>query len=305
MSEICVSIFMLTYNQESFISQTINSVLKQNTNFRYQLVIGEDFSTDKTREICEMYAMQHRDRIKLLDSDKKYGLIQNFIRTLKQCDGKYVAILDGDDYWTDPLKLQKQVDFLDKNPEFSIVYTGIRNLYPSGEFRLKTWPDIKGPKIFDDLIFGNFIPSATAVFINNQKREYFPSWIGNFPYGDWPIYLWTIKNGGKIAYLDEVTAVYRKEIGVSEKLKLVSSDIARVNLDIVKCIYNDKQFAHKKNIVKSSLRNHQFSLMSNLFRERKFADSFKIGLKLFFVKPIKTVRIYIYIIKRIYFKKSF
>ncbi len=302
MNRICVSVFMLTYNQEMFISQTLNSVLMQNTNFRYQIAIGEDFSTDRTREICESFADQYGDKIKLLVSDKKYGLIQNFIRTLKECDGKYVAILDGDDYWTDPLKLQKQIDFLEKNHEFSIVYTGIRNLYPSGEVRLKTWPDIKGPKIFEDLIFGNIIPSVTAVFVNRQEKEDFPTWIGNFPYGDWPIYLWTIKNGGKIAYLDEVTAVYRKEIGVSEKLKLVSSDIARVNLDIVSCIYNDIQFAHKKTVVKKSLRIHQFSLMASLFREKHFAASFKIGLKLFFVQPVKTVKIYIYIFKRIYFK---
>lgn len=302
MTDYQVSIFMLTYNQESFISQTINSVLEQNTKFRYQLVIGEDFSTDKTREICEVYARQHSDRIKLLDSDKKYGLIQNFIRTLKECTGKYVAILDGDDYWTDPLKLQKQVDFLENNLDYSIVYTGIKNLYPTGEMRLKTWPDIKDPKIFDDLIFGNFIPSATAVFINKQKMEDFPSWIGDFPYGDWPIYLWTIKNGEKIGYLNEVTAVYRKEIGVSEKLKKVPSDIASVNLNIVKCVNEDKRFFKKKEVVERSLLQHQFSLMSCYFRERKFSKSFKIASLLFANNPVKVIRTYLYLFKRIYLK---
>lgn len=303
MNHICVSIFILTYNQELFIAQTLDSVLMQKTSFNYQLVIGEDLSEDNTRAICEQYAIKYGERIKLLDSDKKHGLIQNFIRTLKECDGKYIAVCDGDDYWTDPNKLQKQVDFLDNNPDYSIVYTGIKNLYPTGEFRLKNWPDIKGAKIFEDIIFGNFIPSVTAFYRNKQHVEDFPVWIEHFPYGDWPIYLWVTQNGEKIGYLNEVTAVYRKEIGVSEKLKKVPSDIASVNLNIVKCIYEDKRFFKNIEVVKRSLKKHQFSLMACYFRERKFLKSFKIGNLLFANNPVKVIRTYLYLIKRIYLKK--
>lgn len=303
MNEICVSVFMLAYNQEMFISQTLNSVLMQNTKFRYQVVIGEDFSTDRTREICESYANQYGDKVKLLVSDKKYGLIQNFIRTLKECEGKYIAVCDGDDYWTDPYKLQKQVDFLEYNPEYSIVYTGIKNLYPTGEFRLKTWPEIKGFKDFDQLIFGNFIPSVTAFYRNKQLFEDFPIWIENFPYGDWPIYLWLTQNGEKIGYLNEVTAVYRKEIGVSERLKKVPSDIASVNLNIVKCVKEDFRFIKKIEVIKRSLQQHQFSLMACYFREKKFFKSFKIGNSLFVNNPFKVIRTYLYLFKRVYLKK--
>lgn len=298
MNEICVSVFILTYNQEKFIGQTIESILEQNTDFPYQLVIGEDYSTDGTRSICEKYANSNPEKIKLLPSERNLGLINNFIRTLKECDGKYVAICDGDDYWIDPLKLQKQVDFLENNSDYSIVFTGIKFLYPNGDCNEVVWDELKDTSNFDDLIFSNFIPSVTALFRNKQGEENFPNWIYKFPYGDWPIYLWTIKNGDKIKYLNEITAIYRKEIGVSEKLKKVHSDIAKVNLEIVECVYNDLQFSDNKEILKPSLINHQFSLMGCYLRERKFHKSLPITLKLLLINPVKVVRNHLYILSR-------
>ncbi len=298
MSKICVSLFMLTYNQEEFIGQTIESILEQKTDFRYQLVIGEDCSTDNTRVICEKYAVENPDKIKLLPSERNLGLINNFIRTFKECTGKYVAICDGDDFWTDPLKLQKQVDFLENNPDYSIVFTSIKFLYPNGDSHEVVWEGLKETSNFEDLIFSNFIPSVTALFRNKQGKERFPTWIDRFPYGDWPIYLWTTKNGDKIKFLNEVTAVYRKEIGVSEKLKKVHSDIARVNLEIVESVYKDIKFKTKRELVKKSLQQHQFSLMACYFRENKFLESIKIAMKLIKTNPLRVIRTYLYLLRR-------
>ncbi len=289
---------MLTYNQEDFIGQTIESVLAQKTNFNYQLVIGEDLSSDSTRAICEKYANQFPDKIKLLPSLERLGLINNFIRTIKECDGKYIAVLDGDDYWTDPFKLQKQFDFLESHPDYSIVYTGLRNLFPSGEVQEKRWPEIKGPLTFDDLIFGNFIPSVTAFYCNKQFTVEIPSWTDQFPYGDWPIYLWLTRNGDKIGYIDEITGVYRKEIGVSERMKKVSSDIAKVNLGIVKCVYEDNMFLPKKNKVRQSLLKHKYSLLGSYFREGKYLKSLVVAKDLFFEEPVKVLKTYLYLAKR-------
>jgi glycosyltransferase involved in cell wall biosynthesis len=293
---------MLTYNQEMFIGQTIESILEQKTDFRYQLVLGEDYSTDNTRIICEKYAVENPDKIKLLPSERNLGLINNFIRTFKECDGKYVAICDGDDYWIDPLKLQKQVDFLENNADYSIVFTGIKFLYPNGDSHEVIWDELKETLNFDDLIFSNFIPSATALFRNKQGEENFPNWINRFPYGDWPIYLWTTKNGDKIKYLKEVTAVYRKEIGVSEKLKKVRSNIARVNLEIVECVFRDPNFLGQSELVKKSLQQHQFSLMARYFRVNKFSKSFNLAGDLFKKEPVKVIRTYLYILKRTFLK---
>lgn len=304
MSEICVSIFMLTYNQEKFIGQTIDSILDQKTNFRYQLVIGEDYSTDDTRVICERYATEHPEKIRLLPSKKNHGLINNFIRTFKECDGKYVAICDGDDYWTDPLKLQKQVDFLENNSDYSIVFTSIKFQYPNGDTHDVVWEELNESLNFEDLIFSNFIPSVTALFRNKQGEENFPAWINRFPYGDWPIYLWTSKHGEKIKYLKEITAVYRKEIGVSEKLKKTQSDIARVNLEIVEFVYRDETFQSKKEVVKESLLQHKFALMGIYFRETKFLASRILAMELIWIDPMRVLRAYLYILKRTVIKKS-
>ncbi|WP_026839477.1 glycosyltransferase [Gillisia sp. JM1] len=303
MENICVSVFILTYNQEEFIGQTIESILDQKTDFAYQLVIGEDCSTDNTRSICEKYAKENTDKIKLLPSVKNLGLINNFIRTLKECDGKYVAICDGDDYWIDPFKLKKQVDFLENNPDYSIVFTGVKFLFPDGNLQTKPAVGLTEVSCFKDLIFENYIPSVTVLFKNNQYFEEFPEWIDRFPYGDWPIYLWTIRNGGKIGYLEDITAVYRKEIGVSERLKLIPSDIVKVNLDIVDCVFRDSGFLSQRKVIKKSLQQHQFSLMASYFRENKFLKSLKMSFRLILVAPLKVIHTYLYLIKRKYLIK--
>lgn len=298
MQNISVSIFMLTYNQEGFIANTIESVLKQQTGFTYQLVIGEDCSSDSTRQICEDFAARYPEKVKLLDSNKRYGLINNFMRTLKECDGRYIAVCDGDDYWTDPNKLQKQFDFLESHPDHSIVYTGIRNLYPNGEFRDKTWPQIKGARYFEDLIIGNFIPSVSAFYRNKKEEENWPEWITNFPYGDWPVYLFLTRNGEKVGYINEITGVYRKEIGVSEKLKKTSSEIANVNLGIVQCVYMDNNFQNKTEHIHKSLQKQKFGLLGSYFREGRYAKSLSVAADLFKENPAKVLKTYAYLSKR-------
>jgi glycosyltransferase involved in cell wall biosynthesis len=116
---IMVSVCMIAYNIEHFIGEAIESVLSQHTTFPVQLVIGEDVSPDKTREICIAYKEKYPHRIKLLLHEKNLGLTANSIATQNACDGKYVAMCDGDDYWTDSNKLQTQIDFLESNPEYA------------------------------------------------------------------------------------------------------------------------------------------------------------------------------------------
>jgi len=112
-----VSIICITYNHEPYIAEAIEGVLMQKCSFPIELVIGEDCSTDNTRKICEEYANKS-ELIKLLPTETNLGMMPNFIRTLQSCTGKYIAMCEGDDYWTDPLKLQKQVDFLEANAEY-------------------------------------------------------------------------------------------------------------------------------------------------------------------------------------------
>ena len=117
-----VSVLTITYNHEKYIAQAIESVLIQEVNFDYELVIGEDCSTDKTREIVIDYQRKYPHKIRLLLNEKNLGMHRNFAQTYHACRGQYIAVLEGDDFWTSPHKLQKQVDFLDNNPDFAICF---------------------------------------------------------------------------------------------------------------------------------------------------------------------------------------
>lgn len=276
MDQITVSIFLLTYNQEQFIAQTINSILMQKANFNFQIVIGEDCSTDGTRSICETFAEKYSNKIKLLPAlEKNIGLIANYMRTIKACEGKYIAICDGDDYWIDENKLQKQVSFLEDNPNYSIVYSKLKKLFPDGTFKESIQRKLKQAGDFDDLVFENVIPSVTVLFRNRQNISAVPTWITNFPYGDWPTYLWILKDGGKIHFMDEITAVYRMHIGVSAQVRKSSSNTLLVNLGILKCIWNDSGFHHKKSIVLRAIQKLEVGLMTSYNREKQYLKALK------------------------------
>jgi len=123
MSDIVVSVCMITHNHESYIENAINGVLLQKVNFKIELVIGEDDSSDKTRSICERYTSSYPKMIRLLPKKRRLGMSENFLQTIQCCQGKYIAFCEGDDYWTDPFKLQMQVDFLNMNSSFVVSST--------------------------------------------------------------------------------------------------------------------------------------------------------------------------------------
>ena len=118
-----VSVKMITYNQKPYIAQAIEGVLRQETSFPFELLIGEDCSTDGTREIVFDYQKKYPDIIKVITSDKNIGARKNSLRTYKACRGKYIAYCEGDDYWHHPKKLQMQVEYLEKHPECGLVFS--------------------------------------------------------------------------------------------------------------------------------------------------------------------------------------
>jgi len=122
MHEPLLSVITITYNHEPFIAKTIEGVLMQKTSFPIEYIIAEDCSTDNTRNICFEYANKNPNTIKLITSDNNVGFVENEKRGIRAARGKYIAFCEGDDYWTDPLKLQKQVDFLELHPEYSVTF---------------------------------------------------------------------------------------------------------------------------------------------------------------------------------------
>jgi len=207
-----VSVSLLTYNHGPFIAQALNSILLQQVNFEYEIVIGEDCSQDNTREIVLSYQKNNPDKIRIFLSKKplndgKSGRL-NFVRNLKACRGEYVALLDGDDYWSSPFKLQKQVDFLDDHPRYAICFHDAIRMYENGSQRPWLYPGGK-KEVYSlaDLAAGNFIPTCSTMFRNRLFSE-FPGWYYEVSMGDWPLHIINA-HYGDVGYIDEVMGVYR------------------------------------------------------------------------------------------------
>lgn len=207
-SGVKVSVLMITYNHEKYIAQALDSVLMQEVDFDYEIVIGEDCSTDGTREIVLAYKRRHPDRIRLLLPDGNLGMIGNFIETYRACTGELVAILEGDDFWTSKSKLQKQVDFLEMHPDAAICFTTTRVFYEE-----KDAPDYLFPEAckefsdLEDLLLGNFMQTCSVMFRNRLFGE-FPQWFLSGVIGDYPLHVLNAGHGS-IGYLPEVMAAYR------------------------------------------------------------------------------------------------
>ena len=228
MSEITVSVCMITHNHENYIREAIEGVLMQKTNFSIELVIGEDCSTDNTRVVCEEYVSKYPSIINLLPSETNLGIIPNLIRTLKTSNGKYIALCEGDDYWTEPLKLQKQVDFLEANRDFSICFHNVKvKLENRGEIVDDfITQDVSDCTDIYNLLRGNYIHTPSVVFINNEQVMSDFQSLKSLPMGDYPLFLLNARYG-KIKKISEVMAVYRYGVGIwtSENVKKDNSMI--------------------------------------------------------------------------------
>lgn len=209
-----VAVFMVTYNHASFIEQAIEGVMMQQTNFPFKLFIGEDCSTDSTRKICLRYKEKYPDRIELLLNEKNIGGVANALRVYPACFayGDYTAMCEGDDYWTDTLKLQKQVDFLEANPDFAICFHHTKVVYED-ESREPFLFNSKQKEVttFEDLARGNYIQTVSCVYRNGLFGE-FPDWFHTLKLGDWILHLLNAQHG-KIKFIDDVMAVYRVHKG--------------------------------------------------------------------------------------------
>ncbi|MBX3279049.1 MAG: FkbM family methyltransferase [Acidobacteria bacterium] len=205
----------MTYNHQRFIAQAIDSALTQRTDFAYEIVIGDDFSTDATREIAIEYQQKYPERIRLVLPPQNLGFDGNliFIETLRAGRGEFVALLDGDDYWSSADKLQRQVDFLEAHPECSLCFHDALMVFDDGK-EPSQHTNGNGQKeisTLDDLWVGCFVETCTAVFRRTALPE-IPDWLQTIPAQDWANYI-LIAHHGKLGYINEVMGVYRKHAG--------------------------------------------------------------------------------------------
>jgi glycosyltransferase involved in cell wall biosynthesis len=272
-----VSVFMVTYNHEKFIAQAIESVLMQQTDFDYELVIGEDCSTDGTREIVKKYADQNPGRIKALFRPHNLGIRgpdSNGVLTLKECNGRYIAMLEGDDYWTDTLKLQKQADFLDAHPECAICFHNSEEFYDDGgrQSWLYCSEDQKEISTLEDLLSKcNFIPSCSAMYRNGLFGD-FPDWYYTLGMGDWTLHLLNAQYGD-IGYINEVMGRHRHHAGGVWSLRNQAQNIMDV-INAYKTI--NRYFNYRYNsIITVKISDYYYDLFSIYINSGEKATAFK------------------------------
>ena len=219
-----VSVFMMVYNHELYIRQAIESILSQKTNFDFNLVIGEDCSTDNTRSVVLNLFDKYPGKFKLLLHNNNIGAFANQVAVLSACKGKYVALCEGDDYWIDPNKLQKQVDFLETNPAYGLCFGEFIAVNKDGKMIEKS-SFYKGMPIqvkidgycFNEFLMGMFdIRPPSVIFRKELIQEEVKSW-PKFAYDVWLFQRILFRT--KIHKFNEVFAAYR-----SHDANLTSND---------------------------------------------------------------------------------
>jgi glycosyltransferase involved in cell wall biosynthesis len=207
-----LSVAIITYNHERFIAQAIESVLSQRVNFSYEIIIGEDCSTDGTRGVIADFALRHPQHIKTLLRNKNIGANRNFAETFAACRGEYVAYLEGDDYWTSVDKLQRQIDFLDADSSCAISCTHARVVDEIGGAPYDTLPAFPAGRYeLADLLKTNFVMPCTMV-LRRALVGNLPNWLLKMKIGDWPLCA-LVARYGSIDLTDEITAAYRIHAG--------------------------------------------------------------------------------------------
>ncbi len=208
-----VTVVTTTYNHDNYIEKCINGIVSQKTNFKFELLISDDCSTDNTREIIKKYAKKYPDIVKPIFREKNLGAMDNFVITLNEVHSEYVALCDGDDEWTDEKKLQMQVDFLDKHKDYSIVFhTTLIKFEDKSRDDVRHPINLKSKLNINNLIKENMIPANSVMYRWIYKKK--DSLINEFPKnivpGDYYLHLMHAKKG-KIYYIDKVMSNYIRQ----------------------------------------------------------------------------------------------
>ena len=272
---------MITYNHEKYIRKAIEGVLMQNTNFPVELIIANDASNDRTDIVIRQYIKNHpkEDIVKYFSHESNLGMMSNFIFAFEQCKGHYVAMCEGDDYWTDPYKLQKQVDFLEANTDYTLCFHQVEIL-EDRLFRISDLNESDNEETFciSDLAKRNFIHTPSVVFKNGLIN--FPSWFLKSPVGDYPIHMFNAAHG-KIRYFPQLMAVYRVHTGGVWSLKNPVEQIVQFKWVIDKL---DKYFNFKyhKEFYNQPFINKLYDCQLNYYKkERNFLKYFGVLIQYF------------------------
>lgn len=204
-----ISVCMTTYNQEKYIAEAIESVLSQKTTFPVELVIGEDCSPDGTCRVCQGYASKYPN-ITVLNHKANMGLPHNLSLVWQECKGQYIAMLEGDDFWSSPDKLQTQVELMEQHPEYSMCFTRTKVQDETGHNNHRQFPyrEINKPALsLSDTIHHNLMANCSVMYRAGLAPK-FPSWLLESQCPDLALHCLHLLHGLS-GYIPEYMAVYR------------------------------------------------------------------------------------------------
>ncbi|MGC9150359.1 MAG: glycosyltransferase family 2 protein [Microbacter sp.] len=250
-----ITICIITYNQEQYIEQAVESVLAQQYEGTFNIILSDDHSTDRTADICRHYREQYPDRIQFIQSQKNQGVVSNWIQALAHAHGEYIALLEGDDFWNDPTKIQKQSQILDRFPDVGFVFTDFYYQRDNQTTRMQGMPHYHLPEnLFDETLFDQQILSSSVLFRRSLTDSYITNLILQNQYltADLPFFLYfCLQSNGY--FLPEITTIYRwkngsvsRPVAMSEQLRMRRS-IYQIRLFFIAKRGMNKKHLHAKN----------------------------------------------------------
>ncbi len=214
MSDIKVSINCITYNHEPYIRDCLDGLLMQKTNFKYEILVHDDASTDKTSDIIREYEQKYPDIIKpIYQTENQYskGVKISFTYQYPRAQGKYIAFCEGDDYWTDPNKLQMQYDFMEEHEECSMAcHNSVRYQFSNNKELIENAFEKEGYIPIEQFLYvtiGKFVATA-SIFFRKSILDNYPQFLKDCPIGDLPLRIYSA-HVGKVYYSEKVMSVYR------------------------------------------------------------------------------------------------
>ena len=264
-----VTIASTTYNMEAYIADALDSWLAQETTFPFEILISDDGSNDSTCDIINSYASRYPN-IRLVSSGH-IGKMPNFIRSLKESHGKYIALCDGDDYWIDQHKLQKQFDFMEEHPEFSECFTNSYVLNTlTGEKKIaktQIWDVASTEGLLkhrdDDNV--QMSPGHTSTFFfRNQFIQKYPKWMYGDVMTDFPLYLLMSKYG-QAKFINDITSVYRHRPDGVSSANFTYERAIRRRIFVYRNINHDFHYKYNR-IISHIIADYYFSLGKLLYK---------------------------------------
>ena len=293
MSEVLVSISCITYNHSAYIRQCLDGMLMQQTTFDFEILIHDDCSTDGTDDIIREYASKYPQIIKpLFEEENQYQQgkpIGTVVWNLPRAKGKYIAICEGDDYWTDPSKLQKQVDFMEANPDYSICFHKVKTLIQStgelkDEFIVR---DMPGTSTIVDLAIGNYIHTPSVLYRkSNLDQSVYQNMTPCLP-GDYVMWM-LLAEKGNIYKIEEFMAVYRYGVGIwSDKASVTNSLESLKTLAKLSCVIKNPE---AKKILVDEVKLYSVQTIKFIEEHSPIRNSYAYRLGKFLLKPFSWLR---------------